>query len=126
MRRAVLEEVRKHFRPEFLNRLDEIIVFHRLGARADGRASSTSSSRASRSASRGASSRSTITPPAKDFLVEEGWDPQYGARPLKRAIQRYLEDALAKKILAGEFGQGDTVADRRRADDRADVRRKRS
>ncbi len=52
----------------------------------------------------------TISAQAKDFLVEQGWDPQYGARPLKRAIQRYVEDELAKKILGGELQQGDVVA----------------
>ena len=52
----------------------------------------------------------TVSPEAKGFLVQEGWDPQYGARPLKRAIQRHIEDALAKRLLAGKFKQGDTVA----------------
>jgi ATP-dependent Clp protease ATP-binding subunit ClpB len=52
----------------------------------------------------------TVSPQAKEFLVEQGWDPQYGARPLKRAIQRHVEDEMAKKILAGELAAGDTVA----------------
>ena len=50
-----------------------------------------------------------VTDRAKDVLAEEGWDPQYGARPLKRAIQRYLEDPLARKVLAGEFPRGPRV-----------------
>ena len=50
-----------------------------------------------------------VTEPAKDLLAEVGWDPQFGARPLKRAIQRHLEDALARRVLAGEFKPGDTV-----------------
>ena len=51
----------------------------------------------------------TISSEAKGYLIEQGWDPQYGARPLKRAIQRSIEDELAKRILGGEFTQGDTV-----------------
>jgi ATP-dependent Clp protease ATP-binding subunit ClpB len=52
----------------------------------------------------------SMSQPAKAFLIDQGWDPQYGARPLKRAIQRHIEDELAKRILGGEFRQGDTIA----------------
>jgi ATP-dependent Clp protease ATP-binding subunit ClpB len=109
VRRAVLEEVRKHFRPEFLNRLDDLTVFRRLS-----REQMTTivdiqlKLFEKRLARRGLAL--TISPQAKEFLVEQGWDPQYGARPLKRAIQRYVEDELAKKILGGELQQGDVVA----------------
>ena len=109
VRAAVLEEVRKHFRPEFLNRLDDLTVFRRLS-----REQMTNivdiqlKLFEKRLARRGLGL--TITPQAKEFLVEQGWDPQYGARPLKRAIQRYVEDELAKKILGGELQQGDVVA----------------
>jgi ATP-dependent Clp protease ATP-binding subunit ClpB len=51
-----------------------------------------------------------MAPQAKQFLIDQGWDPQYGARPLKRAIQRHIEDELAKRILGAEFRQGDTIA----------------
>jgi ATP-dependent Clp protease ATP-binding subunit ClpB len=108
IRRAVLDEVRKHFRPEFLNRLDDTLVFRRLSR--DQMLKIVDIQLASfekRLARRGISL--DISPAAKGFLVEHGWDPQYGARPLKRAIQRYLEDELARRILSGEFGQGDTV-----------------
>jgi ATP-dependent Clp protease ATP-binding subunit ClpB len=109
VRRSVLEEVRKHFRPEFLNRLDDLIVFRRLS-----REQMTTivdiqlKLFEKRLARRGLSL--TVTQAAKEFLVEQGWDPQYGARPLKRAIQRYIEDELAKKILGGEFQSGEIVA----------------
>jgi ATP-dependent Clp protease ATP-binding subunit ClpB len=109
VRRVVIEEVRRQFRPEFLNRLDDLIVFRRLT-----REQMTSivdiqlKLFEKRLARRGLGL--TITPQAKEFLVEQGWDPQYGARPLKRAIQRYVEDELAKKILGGEFAPGDAVA----------------
>jgi ATP-dependent Clp protease ATP-binding subunit ClpB len=108
IKRAVLEEVRKHFRPEFLNRLDDTLVFRRLSR--DQMVKIVDIQLANfekRLARRGLSL--DIAPAAKGFLVEHGWDPQYGARPLKRAIQRYLEDELAKRILSGEFAQGDTV-----------------
>ncbi len=108
VRRVVLEEVRKSFRPEFLNRLDDLTVFRRLT-----RDQMTSivdiqlKLFEKRLVRRGLGL--TITQPAKEFLVEQGWDPQYGARPLKRAIQRYVEDELAKRLLGGEFTQGDVV-----------------
>jgi ATP-dependent Clp protease ATP-binding subunit ClpB len=107
-RRAVLDEVRKHFRPEFLNRLDDLIVFHRLSR--DEMTKIVDIQLGwfeKRLARRGIGL--DVTPQAKAFLMEEGWDPQYGARPLKRAIQRHIEDELAKKILGGEFREGDVV-----------------
>jgi ATP-dependent Clp protease ATP-binding subunit ClpB len=115
VRAAVLEEVRKHFRPEFLNRLDDLTVFRRLTREQMmtivGFQLQLFEKRLSR---RGLGL--TMTPQAKEFLVEQGWDPQYGARPLKRAIQRYVEDELAKKILSGELVQGDVVAITRSGD----------
>jgi ATP-dependent Clp protease ATP-binding subunit ClpB len=108
IKRAVLDEVRKHFRPEFLNRLDDTLVFRRLSRDQMVKIVDIQlKSFEKRLARRGLSL--DISPSAKGFLVEQGWDPQYGARPLKRAIQRYVEDELAKRILAGEYAQGDTV-----------------
>jgi ATP-dependent Clp protease ATP-binding subunit ClpB len=108
VRRVVLEEVRKNFRPEFLNRLDDLIVFRRLTHEQMAKIVDIQLGfLEKRLARRGLSA--TITPQAKAFLVEQGWDPQYGARPLKRAIQRHIEDELAKRILANEFAQGDTI-----------------
>ncbi|AKU96778.1 ClpB protein [Labilithrix luteola] len=102
---AVLEDVRKAFRPEFLNRLDEIVVFHRLERTQLHRIIDIQLKRfAERLAKRDISVE--LTPAAKDFIAEVGWDPQYGARPLKRAIQRYLEDSLAKQVLSGAYPPG--------------------
>ncbi len=106
--RAVLEDVRKSFRPEFLNRLDEIVVFHRLERAQMHAIIDIQLQRfAERLAKRDLTV--TLTDAAKDYLAEVGWDPQYGARPLKRAIQRYLEDPLAKKVLAGEYPTGTRI-----------------
>jgi ATP-dependent Clp protease ATP-binding subunit ClpB len=105
IQRAVLDDVRKAFRPEFLNRLDEMVVFNRL-ERKDMHAIIDIQLRrfAARLARRDVLVE--LTPSAKDLLAEVGWDPQYGARPLKRAIQRHLEDPLAKHVLAGEYPPG--------------------
>jgi ATP-dependent Clp protease ATP-binding subunit ClpB len=106
---AVLEAVRGHFRPEFLNRLDEQVVFHRL-EREQMRAIVDIQLRRfeQRLARRDLSVK--VSDAAKDLLVEEGWDPQYGARPLKRAIQRLVENELAKRLLGGDFEAGETIA----------------
>jgi ATP-dependent Clp protease ATP-binding subunit ClpB len=108
IRRAVLDEVRTAFRPEFLNRLDEMVVFNRLDS---GQIRQIVGIQLERFASRLARRELLldVTDRAKDALAEAGWDPQYGARPLKRAIQRKLEDPLARKVLAGEFPPGTRV-----------------
>ena len=100
---------RRSFRPEFLNRLDEIILFERLVARAHAGRSSRSSCGGSRRCSRSARSRSSSTDAAKRWLAEAGYDPVYGARPLKRTIQKNLQDPLARQILEGRIGDGDRV-----------------
>ncbi len=108
VRAAVLGEVKNHFRPEFLNRLDDLIVFRRLGRDEMARVVDIQLDRfIKRVEKRGVSLE--LTRAAKDFLVAEGWDPQYGARPLKRAVQRHLEDELAKQILGGVIATGDHV-----------------
>jgi ATP-dependent Clp protease ATP-binding subunit ClpB len=108
VRRAVMEEVRRVFRPEFLNRLDEVVFFHRLDSSQIRHIVDIQLNRfAERLARRELVLE--VTDRAKDVLAKEGWDPQYGARPLKRAIQRFLEDPLAKKVLAGEFPPGTRV-----------------
>jgi ATP-dependent Clp protease ATP-binding subunit ClpB len=106
--RAVTEEVKKAFRPEFINRLDELVVFDTLG-RGNIRDIVEIQLRRfqERLQKRGLSLE--LTTAAKDFLAEVGWDPQYGARPLKRALRKHVEDALAKRVLAGEFLPGTTV-----------------
>jgi len=108
----VMEELRRAFRPEFLNRLDETVIFHRLRreqirAIVDIQLKNFVARLARREL------KAEFTNAAKDYLGEVGWDPQYGARPLKRAIQRHVEDPLARRILGGEFPPGTTIeADR--------------
>jgi ATP-dependent Clp protease ATP-binding subunit ClpB len=109
MKSAVLEIVSGHFRPEFINRIDEVVVFHPLGreqirAIADIQIDWLRR----RLADRGLGLE--VSTAALDRLGEAGFDPVYGARPLKRAIQQQLENPLAQQILAGEFAQGQTVA----------------
>ncbi len=108
IQRAVMEEVRRVFRPEFLNRLDEVVVFNRLDPSQIRHIVDIQLDRfAGRLARRDLSIE--VSDRAKDLLAEIGWDPQYGARPLKRAIQKNLEDALAKRVLAGEFPAGTRI-----------------
>jgi ATP-dependent Clp protease ATP-binding subunit ClpB len=108
MRDAVMGELRRAFRPEFLNRLDEIVMFHRLD-RAEVR--SIVDVQLQRFAERLKRRDLTlqISDDAKDFLGSIGFDPTFGARPLKRAIQQHLENPLAQQILSGGFELGDVV-----------------
>jgi ATP-dependent Clp protease ATP-binding subunit ClpB len=108
VRRVVIEEVRKHFRPEFLNRLDDLIVFRRLGREQMETIVDIQLKQFERRLER-RGIMLAMMPQAKAFLIDQGWDPQYGARPLKRAIQRHIEDEMAKRILGAEFRQGDTI-----------------
>ena len=109
IKRAVLDEVRKHFRPEFLNRLDDLLVFRRLTRDEMDKIVDIQLGYLERRLARRGLGLS-ITPAAKGLIIEHGWDPQYGARPLKRAIQKLAEDELAKRVLSGELVQGDTVS----------------
>jgi ATP-dependent Clp protease ATP-binding subunit ClpB len=105
---AVMNEVRKTFRPEFLNRLDEIVVFDRLGKEQIRRIVQIQLDRfAQRMGKRDLLLQ--VSDGAKDLLAELGWDPQYGARPLKRAIRKNLEDPLSVKLLAGECPTGTVI-----------------
>jgi ATP-dependent Clp protease ATP-binding subunit ClpB len=104
----VQEILRDHFRPEFLNRVDEIIVFRSLTREQIGAIVDIQVRRLQeRLAERKVELR--LTDAARTLLGERGWDPTYGARPLKRAIQRLVQDPLAVRLLQGEFGDGDTV-----------------
>jgi ATP-dependent Clp protease ATP-binding subunit ClpB len=115
VRRVVLDEVRKSFRPEFLNRLDEQVVFHRLGREEMLQVVEIQLAQfVQRLQARGF--QLELTPQAKGFLVQEGYDPQYGARPLKRAIAKHLENELAKRILGGELRPGDSITVGREGD----------
>jgi ATP-dependent Clp protease ATP-binding subunit ClpB len=108
VRRQVGEALRAHFRPEFLNRIDETIVFHALGREHIGAVIDIQlGGLLTRLAER--KIHLTLTPQAKAALVEEGYDPIYGARPLKRTIQRRILDPLALRVLDGAFGEGDHV-----------------
>jgi ATP-dependent Clp protease ATP-binding subunit ClpB len=104
----VMDVVRAHFRPEFLNRLDEIILFHRLAAEhmapiVDIQVGRVGKLLADRKI------RIDLTDAARGWLGRVGYDPVYGARPLKRAVQRYLQDPLADLILRGDVKDGSTV-----------------
>ncbi len=105
----VMEVVRNHFRPEFLNRLDEIILFHRLAAEHMGPIVDIQVERL-RALLADRKINIELSDAARDWLGRVGYDPVYGARPLKRAVQKYLQDPLADMILAGEVKDGDTVA----------------
>jgi ATP-dependent Clp protease ATP-binding subunit ClpB len=109
MEKRVNEALRNHFRPEFLNRLDETIIFHSL--RAD-ELRQIVDLQVARLVKRleGRKIGLVLTPEALDQLAASGYDPVYGARPLKRAIQRELETPIAKAILAGQFQAGDTIS----------------
>lgn len=105
---AVLGEVKTHFRPEFVNRLDEIVVFNTLG-RKQVRAITAIQLQALRSRLTKMELSLEVTDSALDQLAEVGFDPVYGARPLKRAIQNELENPLAVKILDGSFGPKEVI-----------------
>src|SRR5438034_2563343 len=102
------EQMRDHFRPEFLNRIDEIVVLEALSREQISAIVDLQLGRLrERLAARGISLE--LTDAAKEALAEAGWDPAYGARPLKRAIQRLVENPLALRLLEGDFADGDTV-----------------
>ncbi len=102
------ESMREHFRPEFLNRIDEIVVFEPLSKE---QLADIAELQLERLRARLAERRLELelTDAAKEVLAEAGWDPTYGARPLKRALQRLVENPLAQRLLAGEFADGDTI-----------------
>jgi ATP-dependent Clp protease ATP-binding subunit ClpB len=104
----VMDVVRAHFRPEFLNRLDEVILFHRLGADHMGPIVSIQVARVQKLL-KDRKVTLDLTDGARAWLGRVGYDPVYGARPLKRAVQRYLQDPLADLILRGEVPDGSTV-----------------
>jgi ATP-dependent Clp protease ATP-binding subunit ClpB len=108
MRRSVMDSLRIHFKPEFLNRLDDVIIFHALDREQIKQIVDIQMGRLNK---RLADSKLTLVldPRARDMLAAEGYDPAYGARPLKRAIQRLIENPLALDILAGKFRPGSTI-----------------
>jgi len=103
-----LNALRQAFPPEFLNRIDEIVVFHSLTREHLGKIVEIQLRRLSKMlAERGLTLR--LTDRAREFLAEAGYDPVYGARPLKRAIQQHVQDPLALALLQGRFQPGDTI-----------------
>jgi ATP-dependent Clp protease ATP-binding subunit ClpC len=108
MREQVMEELRRTFRPEFLNRLDEIIVFRPLTNEQIKLIVGILIERVRREL-RGQNMDFEVSEAAKELLAREGFDPTFGARPLRRAIQRLVEDPLSDELLRGEFASGDTV-----------------
>jgi ATP-dependent Clp protease ATP-binding subunit ClpA len=104
----VFEELKKHFKPEFINRIDEIIVFHTLSKDDLAKIIDLQLARVSeRLADK--KIKIKVSPKAKKFLVEKGYDPTYGARPLKRVIQQMILDEIAKQIIVGKIQEGQKV-----------------
>ena len=108
MKNNVMDEIKRFFRPEFLNRIDESIVFHALSEEhiheiVDLNLKDVASGLLEKGISL------EVTDQAKDWLAEKGYDPKFGARPLRRTIQDYIEDRLSDSVLAGEFSPGDTA-----------------
>ncbi len=109
VRDQVMALLRQHFRPEFLNRVDDVVLFHRLGASEIEQIVGLQLTQLeARLGDRGLDL--TVSPAARRWIAEAGTDPAFGARPLRRALQRHLADPLAMAILEGRFGQGETVA----------------
>jgi ATP-dependent Clp protease ATP-binding subunit ClpB len=109
MKAAVMETVGQHFRPEFINRVDDVVVFHpleqgQIRAIADIQLAHLRERLAERDL------RLELSEAALNMISAEGFDPVYGARPLKRVIQHDIENPLAQSILSGQFNAGDTIA----------------
>ncbi|MGB8965802.1 MAG: ATP-dependent Clp protease ATP-binding subunit [Candidatus Cybelea sp.] len=108
MKGRVLEEVKQTFRPEFLNRVDEVVVFHQLTRPQIEQIVTLELEKVVREV-RAQEMELKVTEAAKSLLARKGWDPQFGARPLRRAIQRMVEDEIAEEMLRGTFNSGDYI-----------------
>lgn len=108
MKGKVMEELKKSFRPEFLNRIDEIIVFHSLDEKHIAEIVTLMSDEL-RKRLREYDVDFVLTDTAKAFLAKEGYDPAFGARPLRRAIQKHIEDRLSEELLRGNIQKGDSL-----------------
>ena len=113
MKLKVNDELKKHFRPEFLNRIDDIVVFHQLTTEQIVQMVDLMIARVE-AALKNKDMAMELTDKAKSLLAKRGFDPVLGARPLRRTIQREIEDQLSEKILFGEVGPGQIVYRRRR------------
>jgi ATP-dependent Clp protease ATP-binding subunit ClpB len=108
VREAVLEVLREHFKPEFLNRVDDIVIFHQLSREQIGDIIEIQLERLRRMLA-DRDMHLVLDDSAKQLLAREGYDPMYGARPLKRAIQTLIQNPLASKLLRGEVLPGQTI-----------------
>jgi ATP-dependent Clp protease ATP-binding subunit ClpB len=111
----MMDELRRTFRPEFLNRVDEIVVFKQLGREELDRIVGIQIERV-RKLLRDRDLDLEVTPEARTYLAEVGYDPTFGARPLKRSIMRHVQDPLAKQLIAGAFAPGDIIVVARAGD----------
>jgi ATP-dependent Clp protease ATP-binding subunit ClpC len=116
MKGKVTEELKRVFNPEFLNRVDGTVVFRSLGIEEMRKIVEILLSEVGRRLSE-AGVTLKVTEEAKELLIEKGFDPAFGARPLRRAIQRYLEDPLSEEVLKGEFAEGGEIEVERRGDE---------
>jgi ATP-dependent Clp protease ATP-binding subunit ClpA len=107
-KKRLLDTLRLQFRPEFLNRVDDIIVFNSLTREHLTRIVDIQLANVGKLLKERLLNLE-ITPAAKDRIINEGYDPQYGARPMRRAIQRLIQDPLALKLITGAFSEGDTI-----------------
>jgi ATP-dependent Clp protease ATP-binding subunit ClpC len=108
MKGKILDEAKKHFRPEFLNRLDDLVVFHMLEKKDLNQIVDLEVNKLVKRLAEKEITL-TLTAEARDFLSEKGFDPAYGARPMRRAVERFLEDPLAEAVLRGAVKAGDKV-----------------
>jgi ATP-dependent Clp protease ATP-binding subunit ClpC len=121
MKIRIMGELKKVFRPEFLNRIDEVIVFHKLAKEEITEIVELLLKRIRESLAERELTMN-LSQSAADFLVEKGWDPAMGARPLRRAIQRYIEDPLADEVLSQSMPAGSTIeVDKAPEEDENDV-----
>src|SRR4029453_17961228 len=108
MKEKILEETKKVLKPEFVNRLDDLIVFHTLGRPELLQIIDLEIGKVTERIKQ-KDIKLVLDETAKDFLIEKGYDPQYGARPMRRAVERYLEDPMAEEILRGHIKPGDSA-----------------
>jgi ATP-dependent Clp protease ATP-binding subunit ClpC len=108
MKNRLLEEAKRAFKPEFMNRLDDIIVFHTLTKADMGQIVHLEVEKV-KSRLKYKDVEISLTTAATDFLIEKGYDPQFGARPLRRAVEKYLQDPLAEEILRGNIKPSETI-----------------
>jgi len=104
----VLQELRLHFKPEFLNRIDDVVIFHQLSQDQIGKIIDVQLERL-RTMLAERNIKLVLDDSARHLLMREGYDPSYGARPLKRAIQSLIQNPLAVKLLQGEIGPGQAI-----------------